>query len=57
MHKDDEEFLARVAKEKPQLLKVNGEDEHFHAVVGKLIKTPPAPKTKRTSRKRRAPTG
>jgi|HubBroStandDraft_5_1064220.scaffolds.fasta_scaffold869970_2 hypothetical protein len=47
MYKEDEELLARVAKEKPELLDANIDEEHFHEVVGKLIKTPPAPKQKR----------
>jgi hypothetical protein len=51
MHKEDEELLARVAKEKPELLDANVVEGHFHAVVGKLIETPPAPKQKRRKRR------
>jgi hypothetical protein len=47
MYKEDEELLARVAKEKPELLEVDVEEEYFHTVVNKLIKTPPVPKNAR----------
>jgi hypothetical protein len=50
MRKEHEEFPERVAKEKPELLEANVQEEYFHAVVGKLIKTPPAPKQKRQRR-------
>jgi hypothetical protein len=46
MTKEDEEFLTRVAKEKPELLEVEGDEGHFHAVVDRLIKTPPQSKQK-----------
>jgi hypothetical protein len=62
MKKEDDELLGRVAKEAPELLEMKVEEKHFHATVGKLIKTRPTPKqghpglTARSAKERKAST-
>jgi hypothetical protein len=57
MTKEDEELLARVAKEAPKTLNADIDQDCFHAVVGKLIKAPPEPKRKRRKRGNHQATG
>jgi hypothetical protein len=51
MTKDDTQFLARVAKEAPEVLEadINGAD--FEKLVKRLANTPPVPKQKRRKRR------
>jgi hypothetical protein len=47
MTKEDEEFLARVAKEAPEALKADIPERAFDVLGKRLIDAPPHPKQKR----------
>jgi len=47
---DDEALLARVAKEKPELLEADIDSEAVEQLIGRLIKAPPEPKRQRGKR-------
>jgi hypothetical protein len=50
MRKEVEEFLECVAKEQPQLLDANADEQGFNDVLKRLIHPPSAPKQKRHKR-------
>jgi hypothetical protein len=50
MRKEDEELLARVATEKPELLESKADATALDSLLGRLIEAPPEPKRKRGER-------
>jgi hypothetical protein len=53
VNKEDENFLARVEKEAPELLKTEIDGELFGTLTKRLLDALPHPKQKRMARKRR----
>jgi hypothetical protein len=50
MNKEDDEFLARVAKEAPELLHASVDEQRFDDALEQMFKAPPVGPAKRKKR-------